>query len=128
LIIVRNYIELKVFPVLLLLFGTPASADFQKGLDASNRGDYATALKEWEPLAEQGDADAQSNLGVMYSKGQGVIQDYTLAHMWLNIAASQRDKDATKNRDMVEKKMTPSQIEKAQDMARECVAKDYKGC
>ncbi len=48
------------FPVLLfLLFGTPASADYQKGVDAVNRGDFATAFKEWKPLAEQGYANAQ---------------------------------------------------------------------
>ena len=36
-----------------------ASADFQKGVAAYKSGDYASALREWEPLAEQGDADAQ---------------------------------------------------------------------
>jgi len=79
-IIVRDYMKLKVFPVLLiLLFGTPAFADFQKGLDAANRGDFATALKEWKPLAEQGDAYAQNYLGFMYQNGQGVTQDYKVA-------------------------------------------------
>jgi len=51
------------------------SADFQKGLAAAQKGDFVTALREWEPLAEQGDADAQFNLGIMYANGQGVIQD-----------------------------------------------------
>ena len=54
--------RLLILPVLLLtlLVGNPAfSADFQKGLDAAQSGDYATALREWEPLAEQGDARAQ---------------------------------------------------------------------
>jgi hypothetical protein len=45
-------------------------------LDASERGDYATALKEWTPLAEQGYADAQYNLGDMYRYGLGVPHDY----------------------------------------------------
>jgi len=48
--------------------------------------------------------------------------------MWWNIAASQENKDASGNRDIVAKKMTPSQIEKAQELARECVAKNYKDC
>ena len=154
-----------IFPVLLIyLLGTPAFADFQKGLDAANRGDFATALKEWRPLAEQGDADAQYKLGVMYDIGQGVTQDYkeamkwyrraaeqgyasaqyrlsvkyfdgvgviqnyTLAHMWWNIAASQGDERAMIDRNFVAKKMNPSQIEKAQELARECVVKNYKGC
>ena len=44
---------------LVLSLGTISaawSADFQKGLDAYNAGDYATALREWTPLAKQGDA------------------------------------------------------------------------
>ena len=65
----------------------------------------------------------------MYDKGRGVLQDYVRAHMWFNIAASQGGKTATENRDIVAKRMTPSQIEKkAQDFARECVKKNYKGC
>jgi TPR repeat protein len=64
--------------ILLLLFSTTCwSADFQKGRDAYKRGDYATALKEWTPLAEQGDAEAQFNLGSMYEKGRGVPQVFT---------------------------------------------------
>jgi TPR repeat protein len=58
--------------VLLGSVGTSESADFHKGLTAHKSGDYATALREWEPLAEQGDADAQNNLGLMYAQGKGV--------------------------------------------------------
>ena len=52
---------LLILPVLILtlLVGTPAfSADWNKGLTAYNSGDYATALREWTPLAKQGDAEA----------------------------------------------------------------------
>ena len=52
--------------VLLGSAGLSWSADFQKGLTAAQSGDFATALREWEPLAEQGDASAQSILGWMY--------------------------------------------------------------
>ena len=114
--------------VLLGSSGVCWSADFQKGLDAYNRGDYATALKEWTPLAEQGDVDAQYNLGLMYNKGQGVPQDYVRAHMWYNIAASTGEEVAIKNRNIVAEDMTPSQMEQAQKLARECVKKNYKGC
>jgi len=44
--------------VLLGSAGLSWGADFQKGMDAAQRGDFATALREWKPLAEQGDADA----------------------------------------------------------------------
>ena len=77
---------------------------------------------------KQGDAIAQAHLGVMYANGQGVAQDYTPAHMWWNIAASQGDEKAADNRDQVAKTMTSDQIVNAQELARECVAKNYKGC
>jgi len=121
-----------ILPVLILtlLVANPAlSADFQKGLTAAQSGDFATALREWTPLAEQGHADAQSNLGLMYRKGEGVLQDYVRAHMWYNIAASSGDSEnASKNRRLIAKLMNSNQIEKAQKLARECVAKNYKGC
>jgi TPR repeat protein len=84
--------RLLILPVLLLtlLVGTPAfSADFQKGFTAYQSGDYATALREWTPLAKQGDADAQYNLGQMYNQGQGVPQDYKTAVKWWKLAAEQ---------------------------------------
>ena len=104
------------------------SADFQKGLTAYDRGDYATALREWTPLAKQGNSDAQYNLGFMYGTGKGVIKDYVYAHMWGNIASSNGNKNGGKLRDLAAKKMTTSQIETAQKLARECVRKKYKGC
>ena len=65
----------------------------------------------------------------MYGLGTGVLQDYVRAHMWFNIAAiSGKSKNASKNRDTVAKRMTPAQIAEAQKLARECVAKKYKGC
>ncbi len=114
--------------VLLGSMGVSESADFQKGLDAAKSGDFATALREWKPLAEQGEVDAQANLGFMYGNGKGVPQDYIRAHMWWNIVASSGDKDAGSAREAVSKRMTPTQIEKAQNLARECVRKKYKGC
>ena len=45
---------------------SPARAGFDEGVAAYNRGDYAAALREFLPLAQQGNADAQTNLGVMY--------------------------------------------------------------
>ena len=114
--------------VLLGSAGVSESADLQKGWDAYKNKDYATALREWKPLAEQGNADAQNNLGVIYNNGWGVLLDFVRAHMWFNIAASSGNKNASKNRDVVAKRMTSNQIEKAQKLARECVKKKYKGC
>ena len=62
--------------VLSLWLTTSAWAGFDEGVAAYDRGDYATAFEEFRPLAEQGNDDAQFNLGVMYGNGQGVPQDY----------------------------------------------------
>jgi hypothetical protein len=110
----------------LMLAGGAAAGPFEEGVAAYERGDYATALRLLRPLAEQGYASAQHNLGVAYGEGQGVPQDYVLAHMWFNLAASRfsgseeeyRDK-AVKNRDFVASKMTPAQLTEAQRLARE---------
>ena len=99
---------------------------FDNGMGTSQ--DYKEAVRWYRLAAEKGDNLAQNNLGTMYERGRGVLQDMVFAHMWYNIAASDGNELASKNRDMVLKKMTPSQIENAQDLARECVKKNYKGC
>ena len=73
----------------IVCLAMPVWADFQAGMDANNRGDYATALHEWRPLAEQGDALAQFNLGVLYRKGRGAPQDDVQARQWFEKAAAQ---------------------------------------
>ena len=83
--------------VLLGSAGVSESADFQKGLDAARSGDFATALREWKPLAEQGDAVAQYALGVMYRKGDGVPQNDKTAVKWYTLAAEQGDAFAQYN-------------------------------
>ncbi len=72
----------------------PAFADFNRGLTAYDNGYYKSALREWLPIAEQGDADAQYNLGFMYRNGQGVPQDYKTALKWYRLSAEQGNKDA----------------------------------
>ena len=72
---------------LCLLLATPSWAGFNEGSDAYVRGDYAAALREWHPLAEQGHAGAQKNLGVIYRQGRGVQQDYAEALRWYRKAA-----------------------------------------
>jgi uncharacterized protein len=86
--------RLLILPVLLLtlLVETPAfSAD---GYTAYLSDDFATALREWTPLAEEGDASAQFNLGVMYDQGQGVPEDKKTAVKWYTLSAEQGDADA----------------------------------
>ena len=75
--------------LLIASVGNGYAQDYQKGVEAYKNGDYATALREWRPLAEQGDAGAQTNLGVMYGNGEGVTQDYKEAVKWYRKAAEQ---------------------------------------
>jgi uncharacterized protein len=73
------------------------SQDFQKGLTAAKSGDFATALREWTPLAKQGNASAQYNLGLMYRNGWGVPQDDKTAMKWWKLAAEQGYASAQNN-------------------------------
>ena len=75
--------------ILFLVLGTNLSLaqDYNKGYKAYQTGDYAKALKEWKPMAEQGNADAQYNLGVMLERGDGVLKDVTEAVKWYRLSA-----------------------------------------
>ena len=75
--------------VLLLTSAITAQADFNAAKHAYDQAEYATALKDLTPLAEQGNADAQALLGTMYFKGQGVPKDFRLALKWYQAAADQ---------------------------------------
>ncbi len=186
--------------VAVALATAPAFGGLEEGYDAANKGDYETALREWQPLAEQGHAGAQNNLGVLYKNGFGVPQDYkealkwfmlsvkqgdakgqyglgllyengqgvpqdykeavklyrlsaeqgladaqynlgimhyngqgvpqddVRAHMWLNLTASNGYDGGAEARDIVAEKMTSTQIDKAQDLAKKCLANNYQGC
>ena len=75
--------------ILALLPSATMAQDFEAGVEAYHRGDYETALKEFRPLAAQGDASAQFGLGLMYWHGEGVTQDYIEAVKWYRLAAEQ---------------------------------------
>ncbi len=78
-----------------LIFSSPLqAADLDKGKTALIRGDYAAALTELTPLAEQGNATAQYYLGVMYKEGQGVAVDDAVSHQWLTKSAESGEAQA----------------------------------
>jgi hypothetical protein len=114
--------------VLLGSAGVSWSADFAKCQAAFDERDYKTALREFKPLAEQGDALAQFSLGVMYYTGKGVPQNMVYAYMWFNIAVSSGYKNASEIRDFIAELMTPADISTAQNLAQECMRKNFKGC
>lgn len=72
----------------------PARADFEAGIAAARAGDYATALREWRALAEQGHRDAQFNLALLYENGLGIAADAREAARWYRRAAEQQDRQA----------------------------------
>ncbi len=74
---------------LLASGGNGYTQDFDAGAEAARKGDFATAFREWRPLAEQGNVTAQFNLGLMYSNGQGVTQNYREAAKWFHKSAEQ---------------------------------------
>jgi uncharacterized protein len=76
--------------VLVSAFAVPVTAGtFEDAVDANARGDYAKALRLIRPLANDGDAAAQFNLGLMYITGHGVQQDGAAAALWFRKAAEQ---------------------------------------
>ena len=87
--------------------------------------DDSEAMRWYRLAAEQGHADAQWSLGLMYEVGVGVPQDYVAAHVWLNLSASRRNsadsnrKLVIHDRDRVAGKMSADQFAKAQCFARE---------
>lgn len=92
---------------------------YLKGLGVPQ--DYSEALHWFRKAAEHGHMGAQLQLGQMYATGQGTAANKIMAHMWLNLAATgayETSKMARSARDNLSKKMTPTEIERAQQLAR----------
>ena len=89
---------LLIVPVVLLFSVSHLFADLQKGLDAYNNENYATALNEWRPLAEEGNPKAQYYLGVLYHDTnravEGVPPDWRESAKWYALAAEQGHRTA----------------------------------
>lgn len=99
-----------------------ALASYDTGAVAAQKGDYATALREWTPLAVKGDVWAQISLGMLYEKGQGVPQEFKDAVKWYRLAAAHvpsRQNSVVARRATLATSMTSPQIEAAQVLTRE---------
>ena len=95
--------------------------------------DGAAEFKRIRPLAEQGDAGAQFNLGILYAEGKGVLKDPITAHMWYNIGSANASNGmagtlAPVYRDNIERIMTSQQIAEATKRAKVCMSSDYEDC
>lgn len=92
-----RFVAFRLISVLVLAvicLALPARADIKAGEKAYHRGDYTTALHEWEQLAKKGNAAAQYNLGLLYANGQGVPKDDAQARQWYEKAALQGHAEA----------------------------------
>lgn len=87
--------------MLLVASSLPAEPLFDRGAAAYKRGDFETALAVFRPLAENGDAKAQSILALMYSYGEGVPVDYRESMRWYRRAAEQNSSVAQYNLGML---------------------------
>ncbi|MES2322430.1 MAG: tetratricopeptide repeat protein [Pseudomonadota bacterium] len=85
--------QLQVF-FLMLASCTSTWAGLPEAAEAMRRRDFATAIKEWTPLARSGDKMAQFYLGAMYLYGQGVPVNDREASIWIRKAAEQGVADA----------------------------------
>ena len=77
------------FIYLTFLSSTVLAEPFVAGLNAMDREHYATAFRAWKGLADNGEAEAQNNLGYLYQYGYGAKQSYTRAIRYYNLAADQ---------------------------------------
>jgi TPR repeat protein len=76
-------------------------------------------LQQFETEARKGRIEALYNLGLAYSTGQGVRQDYVAAHKWFNLAAMKGVNEARTWRAQLSREMSSGQIAEAQRQARE---------
>ena len=94
--------------------------------------DNQVALKWHRMAAGQGHAGAQNELAQMYAKGQGVQQDQVRAYVWYSVAGESSTggskTEIMKDRDHMAKRMTPAQIQKAEDLTKQCLESQLKKC
>ncbi len=107
-------------PLLLLLLGSAlqaAAGDFDAGMSAFDRGDYAAAHAAFEPLAQQGNGEAQYMLGYLYATGKGVAKNETRAYQWFLLADEGGVPEARQSRDDLARRMTATQVDQAMEAA-----------
>ena len=86
---------------LALISGSIQAGPFEAGLSALDRAHYATAMRAWLELANEGAAEAQNNVGHLYEQGFGVSQNYATAMKWYRLAADQGLAEAQHNMGML---------------------------
>jgi TPR repeat protein len=113
-----------------LLVGTAGAqaGPWEDGMVAYNRGDYVPAIRLFRPLAEAGNPKAQTQIGIMYRKGEGMARSPIRAFMWFSVAAKRGDGKAKAGLREVSRTMTPAEMSQGQAMAEACAASNYRVC
>jgi TPR repeat protein len=101
---------------------------WEDGMAAYNRGDYVPAIRVFRAMAKQGNAKAQSVLGAMYRRGQGVSRSPVRAFLWFSRAAASGDVQAKAELREVSRTMTSEELSQAREMAQACEASSYRSC
>ncbi len=101
---------------------------WEDGMAAYNRGDYVPAMQVFRAMAHQGNVKAQSVLGVMYRRGQGVSRSPVRAFLWFSRAAARGDARAKAELREVSQTLTPEELSQARQMAQACEASNYRSC
>jgi TPR repeat protein len=83
--------------LLAVVAGTASAGPYEDGATASERGDYVAAMALWRPLADEGNADAQYRIAVLYDLGRGVAQNPQFAVQWYRRAAESGHANAQHN-------------------------------
>ena len=113
----------KLILALVMSWPLTSFADFDAGLKAFLERDFATAVQEWQPLAEAGHPDAQNNLGAMYYQGLGVPKDEVRAYAWATLAVAQHAVNASAAKDYLQQHLTPAQLREGENLSRKLCAK-----
>jgi len=90
----RTFSRLFLAVVLIVFWSTAWAGDFKTGWDAYSATDYATALSEWQGLADAGDANACYGMGLLYGNGFGVDMNDDLALKYYGVAADKGHAEA----------------------------------
>jgi TPR repeat protein len=96
--------------LLLLLTAMPAAADLYSAGVAYKKGDFASAFEQFKELAELGQTEAQYSLAAMYTRGEGVSQNYVYAHAWASLASQNGEAKAKVLAEKLEQNFTPTSL------------------
>jgi uncharacterized protein len=107
------------FIFVLGLAAPVAAGSYEDGSAAYVSGHYETALRLWQPMADEGHSGAQFGLGLLYDMGRGVAKNNVIAHMWFDLSAAHGNPGAVRKRDLMAQRMTPVQIIEALKLARQ---------